>query len=122
MCCAARASTVRWASSATIRGRVMDVKARPLGKPPFDQRRFVRAVVVHDDVHVEVPGDACVDQVEKLTELRRPVSLMEMRDDLTGLRVERREQGGRVVPCVIVRPALDLAGCNGSKGCVRSSA
>jgi len=36
-----------------IRRREMDVKARPLGEPVADERRFVRAVVVHDDVHVE---------------------------------------------------------------------
>ena len=74
-----------------------------------DQRRFVRAVVVHDDVHVQSTGNARLNQVEKLSELRGSMPLMKLRDHLAGLRVERREQGRGAVTCVVVRPALHLA-------------
>ncbi len=70
----------------------MLVKARAFREPVSDQRRPVCAVVVHDDVDVESLRDARVDQIEKLSKLCRAVPLMELRDDLTRLRIERREQ------------------------------
>ena len=47
----------------------MDVETRALDEPVSDHRRFVRAVVIHDDVHVESTGDARLNQIEKLSEL-----------------------------------------------------
>ena len=35
-------------------------QAQTLGESPFDQRRFVRAVVIHDDVHIQVARHASV--------------------------------------------------------------
>src|SRR5712692_472707 len=93
-----------------IRGGEVDVKPWTLGEPVPNERRFVGAVVVHDDVHVEVTRDLRLDQVEELTELDRAMTLMKLRDDLTGLRVERGEQRGRTVPIVVMRAALHLAG------------
>ena len=92
-----------------IRRREVDVEARAFGEPVSDQRRFVGAVVVHDDVHVETARHLRIDQIEKFAELRRSMSLMKLRDDLAGLRIERGEQGRGAVALVVVRPALDLA-------------
>ena len=94
---------------AVRRGEV-DVEARTFGEPVPNQRRFVGAVVVHDDVHVESTGDLRLNQVEEFAELRRAMALMKLRDHLAGLRVERGEQGRRAVALVVVRPAFDLAG------------
>ena len=87
----------------------MDVEPRPFGEPVTDERRLMRAVVIHDDVHVEPPRHLRLNQIEKFAELRRPVSLMELRDHVAGLRIERRKQRGRAVPLVIVGPAFHLA-------------
>ena len=54
-----------------VGGREVDVEPRALGQPVSDQRRLVRAVVVHDQVDVEVPRHGGVDGVEELTELGR---------------------------------------------------
>jgi hypothetical protein len=86
------------------------VKARAFREPVSDQRRLVCAVVVHDDVDVESLRDARVDQIEKLSKLCRAVPLMELRDDLTRLRIERREQRRGAVAFVVMRPALHLSG------------
>src|SRR5262249_60194044 len=48
--------------------------------------------------------------VEKLTERRGAVPLMELGDHLTSLRVQGSKQRRGAVAGVIVRPALDLAG------------
>ena len=93
-----------------VRGCEMDVKPWTLGEPVPNERCFMRAVVVHDDVHVEVTRDFRLDQIEELAELDRAMTLMKLRDDLTGLRVERGEQRGRAVPIVVMCAALHLAG------------
>src|SRR5207253_10243308 len=93
-----------------IRRCEVDVKPWTLGEPVPNERRLVGAVVVHDDVHVEIGWDLRLDQIEELTELDGAMALMKLRDDLTRLRVERGEQRGRAVPIVVMRAALHLAG------------
>ena len=88
----------------------MDVVAGPLGKPPSDRRRLVGAVVVEDEMHVEVVRDGFVDAVEKPTEFGRPVLAIALADDPAALHVERREERRGPVPDVVVGPALRLAG------------
>ena len=92
-----------------VRRREVHVEARAFGEPVPDQRRFVGAVVVHDDVHVESTRHLRLDQIEKFAKLRRAVPLMKLRDHFAGLRIERGKQGRRPVPLVVVRPAFDLA-------------
>ncbi len=94
---------------ALSRGEV-DVKARTLGKSVSNQCRFVRAVVVHDDVHVEWLGNPLINHVENLTELCGSVPLMKLGDHVARLRVERGKQGGRAVTRVVMRPAFHLPG------------
>src|SRR6476619_2353758 len=55
----------------SIRGGEVDVKPWTFCKPVANQRRLVRAVVVHDDVDIEVTRDLRLDQIEKLAKLRR---------------------------------------------------
>lgn len=85
-------------------GAPTDLLHREFGKPPFHEaeprsigRRdaretaaawrtsfgseaFCACLVVHDEMHVEPPRDARLDQVEKLTERCGPMSLMELSD------------------------------------------
>src|SRR2546428_2393685 len=72
----------------SIRRREMDMKAGTLGEPVANERRLVRAVVVHDEVHVQVTWDLFLDQIQEFAELNRSMALMKLRDDLTRLRVE----------------------------------
>src|SRR5216684_5993390 len=74
-----------------IRGRVMHMESWPFGEPVANERGFVGAVVIHDDVHVESARYLRVNQIEKFPKLRRAMSLMKLGDHLAGLRVERRE-------------------------------
>src|SRR5215210_3035137 len=67
----------------------MDVETRAFGEPVSDHRRFMGAVVIHDDVHVESTWDVRLDVVKELSELRGSMSLMKLRDHLAGLGVER---------------------------------
>lgn len=80
----------------------MDVKARALGEPVSNQRRFVRAVVVHDDVDVESLRHPRVNQVEKLPELRGSMPLMKVGDHFARLRVECSKQRRGAVTRVVV--------------------
>ena len=51
--------------------REVQMEARALGQPAPDHRRLVRAVVVEDEVDVEVRGHVRLDRVEELAELDR---------------------------------------------------
>src|SRR5260221_8775410 len=62
-------------------GREMDMPARPFGEPVADQRGFVRGVVVHDKMEVEIARDGGLDPVEELTELRGTMAGVAFADD-----------------------------------------
>jgi hypothetical protein len=53
------------------------MKARPLGQPAPNQRRLVGAIVVDDEVDVEVRGDRGVGCVDELAELDAAMPLMD---------------------------------------------
>ena len=48
--------------------REVQVKARPLGQPAPDQLGFVRAVVIQDEMDLEILRHVGVEGVEKLAE------------------------------------------------------
>ena len=98
----------------SVRGRV--VEARTLGEPVADQRRFVSAVIVHDDVHVEVARDVRVNEIEKFAKSRRPMPLMKLRDHLARLGVQRGKQGRRAVAFIVMRPAFHVTGLQWQQG------
>jgi hypothetical protein len=79
------------------RRREMDVKARMPGQPPVDDWCLVRAVVVHDQVDVEIGRHRRVDRIEKLATLDCTVSPMEFPDDRAAPYVQRGEERGG--PC-----------------------
>ena len=88
---------------------VVNVKPRVFGEPTADGRRLVGAVVVHDQMNVEICGSVGVDGVEKLTELYGAMAHVRLADDLPGLDVQRSEEGDRAVSTVVVGPSLGLA-------------
>src|SRR5258708_34254971 len=80
------------------------------GKPVADWLGFVRAVVVHDDVDVEIGGHIALDLIEEFAELLRTVPSHAFADDSSSLHVERRKQRRRSIPFVVMCAPLDLAG------------
>jgi hypothetical protein len=94
----------------SVGGREVDVEARTFGEPVPDHRRLVRPVVVHDQMHVEVTRDRGIHRIQELPEFARTMPLMKLRDEFTGLDVERRKQGGRAMSPIVMRPPFDLAG------------
>ncbi len=90
--------------------REVDVEARMPGEPPMDQRRFVRAGVIDDQVQVERRRDGRLDRVQELAKLSRAVALVNLTDDRAALGVQGGEECRRAVPGVVVAPALRLPG------------
>ena len=60
--------------------------ARALGKPVADQLGFVGAVIVHDDVDVEVGRNVAFDLVEESAEFFAPFSAAGVRVNDIGVR------------------------------------
>lgn len=89
------------------RGEV-GVKAVALGKPVPDHRRFVRSIVVHDDVNIDVGGHIRFDGVQKLAEFLRAEAAMELADHPVGLQLQRGEQRRGSIAFVVMRAALHL--------------
>ena len=63
-------------------GREVDMKPWPSRQPTSDRRGFVRAVVVQDQMHVEIPGHVGFDSVEKRAELHGAMAAVTLPDDL----------------------------------------
>jgi hypothetical protein len=84
------------------------MEAWALQQPPANQRRFMGAVVVQDHMHVQAGRDVGLDRVEELPELTCPMPLVEGADDAAGLHFQGREERGRAMAAVVMRPALDL--------------
>ena len=76
-------------------GREVDMKPGPFRKPASDRRGLVRAVVVQDQMHVELPGHVGFDGVEKRAELHGAMAAVTLPDDLPAGDVEGRKQRGR---------------------------
>ena len=76
------------------RGEVR-MKAGPLGKPVPDKRGLVRAVVVHDDMDIEIRRNLRFHVIEELAELHRAMPAMGLADDAGGLDLQRGKQRGR---------------------------
>jgi hypothetical protein len=85
--------------------------ARPLSEPLADQRRLVRGVVVHDQVHIEIVRYRGLDLIEKFAELGGAMSAIALANDPPRRDVEGSKQRSRAVtgvimaaPCRLSRP------------------
>src|SRR5438105_14918737 len=65
---------------------------RPSRQPGFDNSRFVSGVIVHDDMNVETLGNAHVDLLQEVQELRSSMTLVAFADHKAGSDIEGCEQ------------------------------
>lgn len=93
-------------------GREVNMEARMTSEPGFDRGRFVRAIVVHHQMHIQVRRHTGFDGVQKAHEFATPMAPVY----LASRDVQRREQRGRAVTHVIVRASLRHAGCQRQYG------
>src|ERR1035437_5048293 len=94
----------------------MEMKARVAEQPAMNQGGLVGAVVIEDEVNVEVVGNFPVDAVEEATKLDGAMLTVDFTDDFPGGNVERGEKGSGAVPAVVVGPALWLTGTHREDG------
>src|SRR5262249_61817980 len=89
------------------RGEVEMILGMPQ-EPSLHGRRFVCAVVVHHQVDLNAwsLGQTRVDLAQELEELLMPVPAKAATDHFAGGHIQGREQRGRAVPGVVMRPAL----------------
>lgn len=92
------------------RGRgEMNMKSRTSSKPGADRCGLVGAVVVHDQMDVQIRRNTLLDGVQKAQEFGGPVSRLRLTDDLTGGDIERSEQRRGAMTHVVVGPSLGHA-------------
>jgi len=89
-----------------VRRGEVHVEARMGREPLGDGQGLVGAVVVADQVHVEIVGHLLIDLGQELLELDRAVTSVQGGDHRPVCGVERGEQAGRTVPHVVVGPLL----------------
>src|SRR5689334_3891238 len=94
------------------RRREVQMKPRMADEPAADRRRLMRAVVVEDQMNVEIGGYAHVDRLEEPQEFLAAMPPMTLADDFAGRHVERCEQRRRAMPAVVVRPPLRRTECH----------
>ena len=64
--------------------REVHMEPGPFREPVPDERRLVSAVVVHDEMNLQVLRDLGFDGVEKFAELDRPMPAVHFADDFAG--------------------------------------
>ncbi len=94
-------------------GREVNVKTGPLEQPVPDESSLVRAVVIQNQVHVQLGGNLRLDRVQKPAELDRTMALVKLADYVTGFQIEGGEQGSRPVPLIVMSAALQLTRLHG---------
>src|SRR6185312_13065367 len=87
----------------------------PLGQPVPDHRCLVSAVVIEDEMNVQIDRDLCLDNIQKLAELNRTMPLVELADDTAGLQVQSSKQGRGPVAFIVVGAALHLTWLHGKQ-------
>ena len=99
-----------------IGGGEVEMVARPVGEPALDAGMLVGAVVVDDEVDIEVRGHVGVDVSEEAQELLVAVARPALGEDLAGGDVQGGKEGGGAVADVAVRHAFDVAEPEGQEG------
>lgn len=89
------------------RGEV-EMEAWALQQPPADHGRRMRAIVVEDQMYIQAGRDAGLDGVHELTEFSGTMSLMQFPDDAARPHFQGREERGRAMAAVVMRPTLNL--------------
>ena len=86
--------------------------AWPLDQPVADQLGFVRGIIVHDQMHVEIDGHIGFDFIAELAEFGCAVPRITFSDHMTGGDIECGKQRGCAVALVILGAPRDLAGAH----------
>src|SRR6478672_5039863 len=94
----------------------MQVKTGMLFEPGKHLGMFVCGVVVEDQMHVEFERYLAVDVFEKGKPLLMPMLLLGHRNHLAAEIIERRKEGRRAVPVVIVGARGNVAGAQRQTG------
>ncbi len=92
----------------------MDVITGPSSEPALDFDVFMGAVIVHDEVDIEVRGHVGVDVLEKAKKLLMTMPWRALGRDLARGHVEAGEESGRAVTDVAMRDAFDATPGSGS--------
>ena len=86
------------------------MKARTASEPGAHFRVFVRGVVVHDQVHVEILGHALLDVPQERQILLMPMARLALREDLSVGDIQRCKQGRRPMMNVVHHHGADFDG------------
>jgi len=89
------------------------MESRPFRQPIADQLRFVRSVVVQNQVHIQFRRNVLLDGVEEVTKLDGAMATLRLSDQFAGLGIEGGKQAGGTVTRIIVRTAFDLPWTHG---------
>ena len=87
----------------------MNLVSGSLGQPGFHLGVFVRRVVVHDQMHVQLPGNVVVDMPWKGQKLLVPMAAFALTERFPRGHVQRREQCGRAMSNIIVHDPFGMA-------------
>ena len=93
----------------------MHVESRPLRRPGLDFGVLVGAVVVDDQVQIELLGHLFVDPSQKAEELLVPVTGLAFGDHRTGGHIQRGKQGGGSVVDVVMRHIFHVVQSHGQQ-------
>src|SRR3954466_4479985 len=96
--------------------REMELEPRMPREPGADICMLVGGVVVHDQVQVQIWRGLAVDLVEEPNELLVSMAAHALADHLSVQDAECREEGGRAVALVVVRPRLTARGLHREAG------
>ena len=92
------------------------MEAWPLRQPIADQLRFVRSVVVQNQVHIQFLRNVLLDGVEEVTKLDGAMAALRLPDQFPGLGIEGGKQAGCTVTRIVMRTAFDLPWTHGQQG------
>ena len=106
----------------TVGGREVQMKARAARQPGLHSSMLMGAVIVADQVHIEVLRDIGLDVTQEGQELLVVMLGLALRQHGAVGDIKGRKQRGGAVADVVVGDAFDVAQAHGHTGWVRSSA
>ena len=86
----------------------MQIISRSLGQPAFHLLVFVSAVVVDDQMHIEIRCYTLVNVVEETKKLLVSMPTAALRDHVASCHIQCSKNRHRAVPYVVVRHAFDI--------------
>lgn len=86
----------------------MHMKAGALQQPAADEGGLVCAIVVEDQVHVQLGWNRRLNRIEKLTKFAAALPLVQLPDHLPRPHIQGSKQRGGPVASIVVRAPLNL--------------